>query len=502
MLSIFATTEYIDDVHAIVQSIDRLSELVSIYDSFQHAPTAAYNSLMIDHRGILCPIDWQNGGPPYLLPAKLAFQKEVLLGLIFARLGNMEWASNHLSDHTALLAELETVHRLFNGGIVQLPATASSSDAFENYRTAHNTAILQHYGQLEQPADLGQIRDSYAQALAAAPNSEHRAYTVSQFATLLLDAGEVALAEKMLSEAVQEAISEEARHKLQTILTQAWMKQLTVPYDQKLLERLKNTLWESLQFYERNDRQAEMGLLLLDAAHIANISDSFSESLGYISRAERIFEAQEMIELQGSTHLRKGTLLYTWAQKGNPQFYKPALEAYQRALKIFRQEVAPDIFADIHHNLAILYAEMPAEQKKRGIWAGISATSFQEALNYYTKENFPYQYGMICNNFGNALMKFPAAIHSDNYEKALFYYQEALDVRTANVPYERSITLLNFLEASWNVSNAQETFNEDRYKDMLTKAEEIQTLVEDADMLAEAQKHLALLKELKETVSR
>ncbi len=66
---------------------------------------------------------------------------------------------------------------------------------------------------------------------------------------------------------------------------------------------------------------------------------------------------------------------------------------------------------------------------------------------------------------------------------------------------DRAITLLNFLEASWNVGNSSEKFNEERFEDMVQKAKEVTTLIDDEEMLSEAQKHLDLLKELKETVT-
>ncbi|MEN0050876.1 MAG: hypothetical protein AAF806_27660 [Bacteroidota bacterium] len=271
-----------------------------------------------------------------------------------------------------------------------------------------------------------------------------------------------------------------------------------MPYEQELFEKLKSTLWEVLEYYEQTNRTVELGLILLDAAHIANISESFTESLGYATRAIKIFEAEKLEELTGNAHYRKGTLLYTWAQNGNPQFFKPAIESYQEALKIFTKENAPDVFADIHHNLGVLYTDMPSNHRRKSIWAGIAVSSFQEALSFYTKMQYPYQYGMICNNYGNAFTKFPQAIHTDNYEKALFYYQEALDVRTSNYPYERTITLLNFLEASWNVGNDPERFNKERYEDMLAKALEIKNLVNEEELLQEAEKHLEMLNSLKE----
>ena len=208
-----------------------------------------------------------------------------------------------------------------------------------------------------------------------------------------------------------------------------------------------------------------------------------------------------MPELAASSLLRKGVLLYTWAQNGNPQFYKPAIDTYQEALKVFKRDEVPETFAQVHLHLGVLYAEMATLQQKKSIWAAVSASSFQEALRYFTREDFPYEYGLACNNYGNALTKYPTALRSDNYEKALEYYQEALNVRTAAYPYERALTLLNFLEASWYVSNDVEGFNQARYEDMLHKAREVKTLVDAPDLVVEADRHLEQLARLAQEVN-
>lgn len=504
MLSIFVTTELIPKIETFIHTEDRLSELVKIHDSMEVRPEANANSLIVDSRGILTALDWQNTSPPYLLSNPLPLEKNILLALIFSRLDNDEKAWSYLEQHPLLQFDVGVSKRLQYGyqiGLQELNEVVKYIDKqndLEQYRLLHNSAVVRHYGYLDTEVPYPEIARYYEKALEQATNEEYRAFTAKHYSTLLLDAGELEGAIELLETCIEKAISEEANFSLKAVLTNVWMKQLVVPYDEHLLEKLKSTLWEVLQFFEKQDRNAEAGLLLVDAAHIANISDSFSESLGYISKAIRIFEEEELEELAGNAFLRKGTLLYTWAQNGNPQFYKPAIESYQQALKVFRQELAPDVFADIHHNLAVLYSEIPSETKKRGIWAGVAVASFQEALKFYTKDKFPYEYGMITNNYGNALTKFPQAIHSDNYEKALFQYQEALDVRTPQYPYERAITLLNYLETSWNVSNHDDSFNEVRFADMLSKAREVKTLVKEPEMLAEAQKHLDMLAELKQ----
>ena len=508
LVSIYTANGYTDAVAKALQAEDRLSDLVALRDSTQAAPRASGNSLIVDSRGILQPIDWHNTSPPYLLSNPLPFQEETLLGLIFSQLDNGERAWFYLEDHPLLQFDIGMMNRLRHGLQIDMKEFTEMSDPdaqqphFESYRIQHNAAIVRHYGYLDKEADFQVVEKYYQQALEGAPNAEYRAFTTKHYATLLLDAGALAMAEQVLENNIRAAISDDAKFGLKAVLSNVWMKQLAVPYDPALLAKLKDTLWETLQFFEANGRKAEAALLLMDAAQIANFSQSFAEALGYISKAIRIFTEEGLEELAGNAFLGKGTLLYTWAQNGNPQFYKPAIESYQEALKVFRQDVAPDVFADIHLNLAVLYSEMPADIKKKGIWAGVASASFQEALNFYTKERYPYEYGMICNNYGNALTKFPPAVHSDNYEKSLYYYQEALSVRTLQYPYERAITLLNFLEASWNVSNHSEAFNRERYEDMVAKAQEVKTLEVDAEMLREADNHLEMLEQLKQVAEK
>lgn len=105
--------------------------------------------------------------------------------------------------------------------------------------------------------------------------------------------------------------------------------------------KIKQTLWEVLQYYERGQNYIQTALLLIDASQIANYSDSFSESLGYISRAVQLLEQENVPELVANAQYRKATLLYTWAQNGNPQFFRPAMDAYQQAVKVFTKENTP-----------------------------------------------------------------------------------------------------------------------------------------------------------------
>jgi tetratricopeptide (TPR) repeat protein len=278
------------------------------------------------------------------------------------------------------------------------------------------------------------------------------------------------------------------------------MGQLTVPYDQDLLGKLKDQLWQVLQVYQEQGRKVDEALVLTDAGIIANYAESWSESLGYFSQAIAIFEQEELPLLAANAFFRKGTLLYTWAQNGNPQFYRPAAESYQQALKVFKRTEVPEVYAEIQHHLGIIYAEMPDDDKKKSIWAAISSSAFQESLTIYTPTHHPYEYASVCNHYGNALLKYPQAKLTDNTEKALFYYQEALKVRTAEAyPMERCLTLLNYLEAQWNLGMTEDQLEEERYQAMLNAANEVLALSPSEELQGMAKQQLEKLAFLKKS---
>ncbi len=501
MLSIFATTEHHSRLKALIDKEERLNELVSVVDSLENRPISSAHSVLIKNGEIGFALDWFNVQPPFLLPEEIELTEANLLGVVFAKLNNYEKAHEYLRNkNPSLFKELDFVNRLQQGLSVSPDELISHYTPHEEYRLMHNNAVLRHYASARGEFDAGKTAYFYEEAIKSAPSDEYAAFTARQYALLCIDLEQANNAIRILEDNSSDYLSGAAKTEMDYSRCQAWLLQLTKPYDAELLEKLKLTLWDVLQSYEQSGRTVETGLILLDAAHIANVSESFAEALGYVTKAIRIFEAEDLEELTGNAYYRKGTLLYTWAQNGNPQFFKSAIESYQEALKVFNKAAAPSVFADIHHNLGVLYTDMPSENKKKSIWAGVAVSSFEEALSFYTKDDYPYEYGMICNNYANAFTKFPQAVLTDNHEKALFYYQEALDVRTPEYPYERAITLLNFLEASWDVGNDPDAFNEDRYIDMISKANEVKALVDDAEMTDEANKHLNLLKELKQEV--
>lgn len=505
MITIYTLPQRIADIEALIRSQqNQMEELVAVKDLLEEKPVNSGHAIIVNSKGICFPIDWYNVQPPFILPELIWYQDEILLALIYARLGNMAATDDLLASHGALQAELHSIAALREGRPLnpQLLAVETYQE-FDDYRLMHNQAIVRHYtGQYNGPDDK-QLHYYYNAALDAAPSAEYQAFTARHYVGFLLDAENLELAEKTALHALQQPISADAQAELNYLRVQIGMRRLSAPYHADAMAPLKDTLWSALQTYEQQQRALETGLLLLDAAHIANVSESFAEALGYVQRAIRIFEEEQQPELAFEAVYKKSILLYTWATHGQPQFFRSAAEGFQQVLRYFTKAAFPDIYAEIQHYLGVIYSEIPDETKKKSIWAAVSTSAFQEALSVFTKADMPFQYAMVCNSYGNALTKYPAAIHSDNFEKALFYYNEALEVRTPHAyPVERVLTLLNYLEASWHVGNADDGWNPERYEDMAGKVDEVLALSADPDILQTARFHQERLKLLKEGLAK
>lgn len=468
---------------------ERLDELVATTDNNTDA------LIHVEDNKLHISVQWDTEYLPVLFPADISYSEKTLLGLIFFFLGNYEKSAFYFSNYPEYLRIIELGHALQHGFSIADEEAMSLSAGTDKHSGLHNIAVAFHYA--SAGASFRHIQDAYSKALQQDTFSERLAFTAKQYATYLSDAGQFTQASEILLPFVYAPfLSQQATFAIKTLLCHIEVKRLKPQCDETWMIALKNDLWECLKYYETHNRWSDAAFILMDAAYVATRNNSFSEALGYIQKAGRYFEQEDLTELAAQALIQKADLLINWAQNGNPQFYREAMKTCQETLKIFNREKAPGIFADIHHKLGVIYSEIPDDVKRKSIWAAVSVSSFSEALNFYNKLEYPYEFGMICNNQANAFTKYPQAIHSDNFDKALAWYREALNVRDAEkYPAERAISLLNYIEAAWHL-NIENESDETLYNDMLMKANEVLALSVNEELKTEARRHQEQLKEL------
>ncbi|MEQ9286553.1 MAG: hypothetical protein RIG77_06570 [Cyclobacteriaceae bacterium] len=474
------TNEYKSDI------IDALSSVEGLLASVQVQPLSTiddrFSHIVIDNGVIQTALSWSNEEPPILF-TDLKFQADDLTCILLCKLGYEEEALG-FTKNEVLIEEIKCSLQLKN-----LENQLALQLQGDDYISLHNRAIINHYaGHFHNGMHPEAL---YSQAIAKAPSDEHKAFTAKHLAVLLMDQGDYFQAEKILKHYEALAFSEQAKYHLALDLIQIQLGSISPDLDKARLDEIKKLIWDTLQYFEQKEIPWAVASLYTQASEITNFEKSYAESLGYITKALTIYQDQHYPEFLASAYMQKGTLLYTWAQDGNPQFYQSAVDTYQEALKIFTRETYPHAYAEVHHNLAVIYAEMPTDEKKKAMWAAFSATSFKECLTYYDKTVYPYEYAMVANNYGNALLKYPPAKTGDNIEKAVSYHLEALDIRTAaEYPIERAHSILNYLEACWRAQNINKSMERARYKDMIAKAKEVKSLTDQEDLIDQAKEHL------------
>jgi len=490
MLTILTTTEQSEDVKSAIQSVERLDELVTVVGNPKEI--AEINHLVVADGEIVSPYDWYDTKPPYLIPS-VRYSTQNLLAIVFYALGNHQRSFEFVEEGSALYNHLLAGTNLQFG--------YPFSEDFLNFiseNSAHNFAIVHYYGHTPEQKSPDSLKLLFRKAIDDSQNDEEKIFTLKHYLNLLLDLGDEKEAKRLIKEKRKLAISEEAKLALDIHLAAILKEELTLPYDRKRLDEILNLQLKGIESFEKKGLKTQAGLLLMEAAELANFKEDFITSKELINKSIQYFKDDDVSELLGEAGLKKAVLLYTWSKNGNPQYYKAAINAFQDVLKIFKRDTHPQQFADVHHNLALIYSEIPVGADEKPMWTAFCASSFKEVLNYYTENQFPYEHAMASHNYATALMSFPPAKIHDNLQRAKELFELALQIRTADrYPLERALTLLNYLELGWLTHNEGAEAEQKKYEDMKAQAEEIKTLTSDPELIAKAEAHLSELDKLK-----
>ena len=488
MITILTTTKQAFCADCI-NAIDRLNELVRV-GHFEIEITS--KAIQIENNTITPVIDWNDTELPYIFPT-LELTKNNLLAFVFYKLGNHQKAFEFLTEKDNLHTHLLIAVNIQYG----YPITNAQLN-FLKENSKHNLAIAYNFGIIDKQITKNELQSIYEDAIKNGKTDAEKLFSSKHYVNLLLDNGLQKDAEKLLRSVIKKATTNEEKNALNALLANSLMVQIKIPYNEKQLEEISILQQECIAFYEKNNLKVNAGLLLINASEIANIQNDFVKSKDLINKAILYFKEENIPEFLGEATIQKAILLYKWSKNGSPQYYKPAINAFQNALKVFKRDTHPRKFADIHHNLALIYSEIQVSEKEKPIWTAFCASSFKEALSFYKKETFPYEFAMISHNYATALMGFPEAKLHNNLDKAFSLFEDALTIRKANnYPFERALTILNQLELYWLIHNEDASDEDKKYNEMLNKTNEIFTLVDDKVLLKKATNHLEQLKNLK-----
>ncbi|MCU0625417.1 MAG: hypothetical protein MUF21_02875 [Gemmatimonadaceae bacterium] len=398
-------------------------------------------TLVIDAEGVRPALPFGDAVPPYVLPT-LPLSAESLdfyLALSEADAPTDE-ARVQLPDDIAHLTAL------VRGSMSHGRVSEGTS-----WRELHDRAVLHHYAAIAL-ADPDQAVSCYERAIAAAPSPAAFALTAWQYATLLLDLDRPGAAAGVLLRVDDRAIGEAARMAIRSVRLPAVLQGGTEPPSPAQLEALREDALALQRWYDERGEPLRAALLRLDEAQLLQQLGRFREAVTTVDAASRTLEEAGEAELFAAAALRRAEVQHAWAQAGARDQFAKAMESFQEALTVFSKESAPHVFGTIHHQLAVLYAEMPTDPQKRPILLALSGQSFEEALGIFSAERHPLHHAEIRANYGNALLRCPDSHLRDPAQRAVDELRRALDIyRAHDVEPPQVLVQLNLLEALWQL---------------------------------------------------
>ncbi|MDH4223280.1 MAG: tetratricopeptide repeat protein [candidate division Zixibacteria bacterium] len=138
-------------------------------------------------------------------------------------------------------------------------------------------------------------------------------------------------------------------------------------------------------------------------------------------------------------------------------YMKTAIRAYEEALEAYTLEDFPMDYGMTRNNLGTAYRTLgEVEEKAENCKKAIKA--YEESLKVYTLDDFPMQYGMTQNNLGNAYSTLGEVEEKvENCKKAIKAYEEALKVRTLDdFPMDYGMTQNNLGTAYRTLGEVEE----------------------------------------------
>lgn len=134
-----------------------------------------------------------------------------------------------------------------------------------------------------------------------------------------------------------------------------------------------------------------------------------------------------------------------------------AVQAYQRALRVFSGPTHPQAYAIVQNNIAIAYLSLPLAPEQAGMRQALAVQAWEEALQWVNRNEHPNEYAMLHNNLANTLQYLPSTHPVENNQRAIAAYDQALQVRTRqDMPREYASTIANKANALYNLPDDPE----------------------------------------------
>lgn len=200
----------------------------------------------------------------------------------------------------------------------------------------------------------------------------------------------------------------------------------------------------------------------------ANVIQTYTSALNTLKDSE-------LESVKASINMNLGTC-YQEISSGRRGALLEAVRCYQEALKFYTKEEFPEEFAFAQNNLALAYLSMPLVEAGDQLRVAIAIQALRESLKIYQKETHGELWASTQLNLANALQYAPSSHVEENLQEAVNLYEEILSVRQ---PTQNPVGYARLLANQGNALAHLGIFEHAVPK--LTEAKNIFTQIEDTE---------------------
>jgi tetratricopeptide (TPR) repeat protein len=194
-----------------------------------------------------------------------------------------------------------------------------------------------------------------------------------------------------------------------------------------------------LQYAER-DRV--LGLLYFRLSLNVDRRDNIQKSIDAYFREFNVYtEDTYPIKFGLACYELSNTYMSAYSATSDIEYAKKARDCCLNALRIFNKENFAVYYAQAKIYLGNASAAL-LDKLKEDFYFSETEEAYQSALAIFTKESYPYWHGKMLHLIGEMYRKYAGAISTkehqiENLNKALQYFEKALEIRTAKKDYIR-----------------------------------------------------------------
>lgn len=203
---------------------------------------------------------------------------------------------------------------------------------------------------------------------------------------------------------------------------------------------------ETLTATEKNSPVLAAHIIATKADVLATNEAPKAAVIELYSQALKIFRVTDLAHTAAEIALNLGVLRQD-ASRGQRASLLEAVRAYQEALKFFTRENFAEQYAFCQNNLALAYLAMPLTEASDQLRVGIAVQALREVLKVWTKETHLDQWASVQMNLANALQYLPSTHPQENLAEAVELYENALTERN---PDANSLTRARLLANQGN----------------------------------------------------